>query len=73
MQLAKTGNICNVCLPNALMTFQEYLQDYASPETKEIGEKTIQSFIGEIQNEKIRALTTDNLQKIKNGQRDLYL
>ncbi len=73
MQLAKTGNICNVCLPNALMTFQEYLQDYASPETKEIGEKTIHSFIGEIQNEKIKALTTDNLEKIKNGQRDLYL
>ncbi|NLI90967.1 MAG: [FeFe] hydrogenase H-cluster radical SAM maturase HydG [Peptococcaceae bacterium] len=73
MQLAKSGNICNVCLPNALMTFQEYLIDYASPETRELGEKTINHFIGEIQNEKVKELTAKNLEKIKTGVRDLYL
>lgn len=73
MELAKSGNICNVCLPNALMTFQEYLMDYASPETKALGEKTISDFIGEIENEKVKALTIDNLKKIQEGVRDLYL
>jgi len=73
MQLAKSGNICNVCLPNALMTFQEYLEDYASWETKELGEKTIHHFIAEIENEKVRDLTETNLIKIKAGVRDLYL
>ncbi len=73
MQLAKSGNICNVCLPNALMTFQEYLMDYASPATRELGERTISNFIGEIQNEKVRTLTIKNLDKIKEGVRDLYL
>ncbi len=73
MQLAKTGDICNVCLPNALMTFQEILLDYASPETRELGEKTIQNFIEEIRNENVKALTAKNLEKIKGGIRDLYL
>jgi len=73
MQLAKTGDICNVCLPNALMTFQEYLLDYASPATRELGEQTISRFINEIGNEKVRALTVQNLEKIKMGKRDLYL
>jgi len=73
MELAKSGNICNVCLPNALMTFQEYLQDYASLATKEIGEKTIARFIEEIKNDKVRSLTSENLEKIKQGERDLYV
>lgn len=72
MQLAKSGNICNVCLPNALMTFQEYLLDYASEETRELGEKTIENFIGEIRNEQVKLQTINNLAKIKNGERDLY-
>lgn len=73
MQLAKTGNICNVCLPNALTTFQEYLMDYASPKLKELGEKTISNFVEEIQNDKIKELTISNLEKIKEGQRDFFV
>lgn len=72
MQLAKSGDICNVCLPNALMTFQEYLLDYASPATKQLGEQTINHFLKEIRNEKARVLTVKNLEKIKAGVRDLY-
>jgi 2-iminoacetate synthase len=55
------------------MTFQEILLDYASPETRELGEKTIQNFIEEIRNENVKALTAKNLEKIKGGIRDLYL
>lgn len=73
MQLVKTGDIANVCLPNALMTFQEYLLDYASAETRAAGEQTINDFIGDIKNPAVRSLTVDNLAKIKQGVRDLYL
>lgn len=73
MQLAKSGNIANVCQPNAILTFQEYLIDYASPFTRKVGEETIHKFLEEIPNEKIKALTIDYLKRIKNGERDLYI
>lgn len=73
MQLAKSGNIHNVCQPNAILTFQEYLLDYASEETKKAGEETIQKHLKEIQNEKVREVTEERLEEIKKGKRDLYL
>jgi 2-iminoacetate synthase len=73
MQLAKTGNIHNVCQPNAIMTFQEYLLDYASEETKKAGEETIKKHLTEIENEQVRKLTEERLEEIKKGKRDLYL
>ena len=48
MSLCKSGQIQNCCHPNALMTLKEYLEDYAAPGTKEIGEKLIQAEIGSI-------------------------
>lgn len=73
MQLAKTGNIQNVCQPNAIMTFQEYLMDYASEETRKIGEETINKHLEEIHNEQVKQLTKERLEEIKKGKRDLYL
>ncbi|MBE6856289.1 MAG: [FeFe] hydrogenase H-cluster radical SAM maturase HydG [Ruminococcus sp.] len=70
MSLCKSGQIQNCCHPNALMTLQEYLEDYASPETKEIGEKLILSEIGNVPNEKVRGIVTENLENIRNGKRD---
>ncbi len=72
MALAKTGQISNVCQPNAILTFKEYLEDYASPETKEVGEKTIQEHLGYIKSDKVRAKTVERLQMIEAGARDLY-
>lgn len=72
MGFAKTGNIHNVCLPNAIMTFQEFLLDYADEELKEIGEKTIKENFKNIESEKIKEETTRRLERIKNGERDLY-
>ncbi len=54
MSLCKSGQIQNCCHPNALMTLKEYLEDYAAPGTKEIGEKLIQAEIGSIPKEKCR-------------------
>ena len=42
MSLLKTGQMINCCHPNALMTLSEFLEDYASPETKEVGYKMIE-------------------------------
>jgi 2-iminoacetate synthase len=72
MDLAKPGNIHNFCRPNAILTFQEYLEDYASYGVKNSGEKIINKYLSEIPNEKIRQQTQEKLKKIKKGERDLY-
>ena len=72
MPLAKSGQIGNVCQPNAILTFKEYLEDYASPEVKEMGEKTITNHLALIKSDKVRAKTIERLQMIEEGVRDLY-
>lgn len=73
MSLAKTGEIQNVCQPNAILTFKEYLMDYASEETRKIGEKAIQEHLEMIADPKIKEMTIEELKKIEKGTRDLYL
>ncbi|MBQ8687468.1 MAG: [Ruminococcus sp.] len=70
MSLCKSGQIQNCCHPNALMTLKEYLEDYAAPETKAIGEKLIAEQMLEIPSEKVRSIAQAHLQKIENGSRD---
>ena len=70
MSLCKTGQIQNCCQPNALMTLKEFLMDYASEETKELGEKLIQEELKKVTNEKTRKIASDNLEKIEQGSRD---
>ena len=70
MSLCKSGQILNCCHPNALMTLMEYLEDYASPETREAGIKMIEDEIEKVPNEKVRAIAKDNLKKIVEGSRD---
>ena len=72
MALAKTGEIQNVCQPNALLTFKEYLMDYASPETRAIGEQVIKKHVALIADPHIKQLTITELDKIEKGTRDLY-
>ncbi|HHU17234.1 MAG: [FeFe] hydrogenase H-cluster radical SAM maturase HydG [Anaerovoracaceae bacterium] len=73
MTLSKNGEIQNCCHPNALMTLKEYLEDYASPETKALGERLIQSELVNIPREKVRNIVINNLEKIQNGSRDFRL
>ena len=72
MQLAKTGEIQNVCQPNAILTLQEYLNDYASAGLKVIGAAAIQKHLDEIGALEIRAAVETELKKIDSGVRDLY-
>jgi 2-iminoacetate synthase len=70
MSLCKSGQIQNCCHPNALMTLKEYLEDYASPDTKSVGESLIKAEIGNIPKDKVRQIALDNLANIENGSRD---
>lgn len=67
MELCKKQQIQNCCHPNALMTLKEYLVDYASPATKEVGDAIIQKELAKIPNEKVRATVADHLTAIENG------
>ncbi|MFP5527840.1 [FeFe] hydrogenase H-cluster radical SAM maturase HydG [Peptococcus simiae] len=70
MALCKSGQIQNCCLPNALMTLREYLDDYASEATKAVGEQVIEDQLAHIDNEEVRRITTDHIHDIDAGQRD---
>lgn len=73
MEHAKSGHIHMYCQPNALSTFREYLEDYGSEKTKEIGEKLIAKQLSEMSDEKMKTLAQKQLEKIKEGKRDLYI
>ena len=70
MHLVKSQQIGNCCDPNALMTLKEYLEDYASPETRAKGEAMIAQMLPCIPNEKVRRLTAEHLAEIAAGKRD---
>jgi len=70
MELCKSKQIQNCCHPNALMTLNEYLEDYASEATKKIGKDLILKEIENVPNEKTREILKKNLESIKAGKRD---
>lgn len=72
MALAKTGEIKNLCLPNAILTFKEYLLDYASPATRAAGERAIASHLRDIAKPQVREETVRRLRRLEAGERDLY-
>ena len=72
MSLCKSGQIQNCCHPNALMTLKEYLIDYASEETRKIGEELIEKEIENIGKPELRPKVREELKKIETGTRDLY-
>lgn len=67
MSLCKKGQIQNCCHPNALLTLQEYLMDYAGSGTKELGEQLIGKEIRNVPNEKVRRILEENLEMIRSG------
>ena len=73
MALCKNGQILNCCHPNALMTLKEYLEDYATQPTKEIGYALIDREVERIPNLKVKELVKQNLTAIGKGSRDFRL
>jgi 2-iminoacetate synthase len=72
MDLAKPGLIKEFCMPNAVFTFNEYLLDFASPETKEKGLSLIAKVLLDLDKESLRQRMTAALDKIDRGARDVY-
>ncbi|NRT37201.1 2-iminoacetate synthase [Clostridium beijerinckii] len=70
MSLVKSGQIANCCQPNALMTLKEYLEDYASEDTRRKGEEVIKNEIPNIPNEKVKEIVLENLENLHEGKRD---
>ncbi|MBQ4377475.1 MAG: [Bacteroidales bacterium] len=72
MDLAKPGLIKEFCKPNAMFTFREYLEDYASPATKEKGLRLLKELTSGFEKEATRQRVAATLEKIGSGERDLY-
>ena len=70
MALCKNLQIHNCCLPNALMTLKEYLVDYASPETRKIGEALIKKELDNIPKDKVREICREHIGEKERGKRD---
>ncbi|MDO4180067.1 MAG: [FeFe] hydrogenase H-cluster radical SAM maturase HydG [Bacteroidales bacterium] len=70
MSLVKSGQIANCCAPNALMTLKEYLEDYASADTREKGLCLIERELESIPNPKVREIAMRRLKEIEEGKRD---
>ena len=69
MSLCKSGQILNCCHPNALMTLEEYLVDYAAPETKAVGDALIERELQRIPKEKVRTIAQQHIEDIRNSNR----
>lgn len=73
MEFAKSKEIHNLCYPNAILTFKEYLEDYGDESLQEIGTKTIETNLKNIPNHSIKHKTIEKLKQIEAGERDLFL
>lgn len=73
MRLAKSGQIQNVCAPNAMMTLMEFILDYGDEELYKKGEALIHEEAAKIEREDVRELLFNNLERLKKGERDLFL
>lgn len=71
MALAKSGEINNVCQPNAILTLKEFITDYGKEKTKFLGENIIKKELNEIKNEALKASVIEKLNRIESGERDL--
>lgn len=72
MDLAKPGDIRAHCDPNALSTFQEYLSDYATPGTREVGERLIVETLATM-DPKVRAVAEKLVERVRTGRRDVFV
>lgn len=72
MKLVKEGKMKSVCRANALLTLKEHTLDYASDETKKSAEKIIDKLSQEVENKKLQEKLNERLEKLEEGERDLY-
>jgi 2-iminoacetate synthase len=73
MDLAKPGLIQKFCTTNAILSFKEYLVDYASERTKKVGEDLIEQLVQNTSRTSMKELLKTRLKKIEQGERDLAI
>ena len=71
MELAKSGNIGKICVPNAMATFREYINDFATPETKEKANKFIEE-LTKLEPDAVQNKIRKMIERVDNGERDVF-
>jgi len=72
MEFSVPGFIKRYCTPNALLTLAEYLEDYASDELKRKGNERISALMQQLEDDATREAFAKKLDRIRQGERDLY-
>ena len=72
MEEAKSGHIHNYCLPNAILTYKEYLEDFGSQKARSKGEEIIKEQMQEIENPAMLSELHKKLKRIETGERDIF-
>ena len=72
MDLAKPGLIKRYCLPNALLTTQEYLRDHAGEATRRAGAAAVTRGLTEVPGAALREEVARRLQRTAAGESDLF-
>jgi 2-iminoacetate synthase len=72
MEFSVPGFIKRYCSPNAILTLTEYLIDYATPEVQEKGWKAIDKEIAGLEGHMNVQELKNRIERIKNGERDIY-
>jgi 2-iminoacetate synthase len=73
MDVAKSSFVHNFCMPNAIITFKEYLIDYASEETRKAGEAAIARYMEKLEDGKTKDFVGEALRRLEKGERDIRL
>lgn len=71
MEVAKSSFVYHFCMPNAILTLKEYLLDYASDETRTVGEKAIEKYINRLEDGKTKQFVLQALRRMEQGERDI--
>ena len=72
MEFSVPGFIKRYCTPNAILTLTEYLVDYATEEVATKGWALINKEINQLEDAKLKKEVSEKVDRIKNGERDLY-
>lgn len=72
MEFAIPGFVKRFCTPNALLTFAEYLYDFASPRTLQAGLALIETELASLEDANMRDSVQQKLEELKAGKRDLF-
>lgn len=70
MEEVKSFQIAKFCQPNAIMTLQEYLSDYAADDTRQLGEEKIHDFLKDVERDDLREKAAEYVKRIQGGERD---